>query len=88
MGLRETRNREIFIVVCKMRKGERKLSSIIAAAVEMSGVVRHLILKTEVEILNVDPTTEREEVEEALRRFFGGKSPLKTRVSMTRTLFR
>lgn len=65
------------------RAGETQLPSAIAAAVGRSGMIRHLIPKAEVEILDHYPAPEIEEIEKALKGVLGGNSLLDKRVPMT-----
>ena len=53
-----------------------------------SGPVRHLIPRIEVEIADIEPSIEAEDVENAVRGFFDYASELELKVSLTKRLYR
>ena len=55
---------------------------------EPEGKVRHLIPRIEVEIADLEPTMEAEDVENAVRSFFDLEPELELRVSLSKTPYR
>ena len=53
-----------------------------------SGTVRHLIPRIEVEIADIEPSIEAEDVEDAVRGFFDHASELELKVSLTKRSYR
>ena len=57
-------------------------------AVGARGTARHLIPRIEVEIANLEPTTEAEDVEDAVRSFFDKEPELELRVPLSKTSYK
>ena len=66
------------------KKDRGWLYSTFKEVIGASGSVRHLILKIEMEIANIDPSTDGEYVDEAVRGFFDHRSELKLKLSLSR----
>ena len=87
-GIRETRTKDLLVEI-KCAAGDRgKLDSAFRDAVGESGSVRHLVPMVEVEILDVDPTVEEEEVTKAVRSCLWEEPSACVKVSLTRKPFR
>ena len=65
-----------------------RLNSAFQGVVGDGGSIGHLIPRIELEIRNIDPTTEDVEVEEAISNFLGEEMAMKMKVSLTRRLCR
>ena len=68
-GVRETRTKYLLAEVKFAAENRERLDSAFRGVVGESGSVRHLVPTIEVEILDVDPTVEEEEVAEAVRSY-------------------
>ena len=66
-GIKETRTKDLLVEVKCAAKDRGRLDSAFRDIVEETGFVRHIIPTVEVEILDIDPTAESEEVTEAVR---------------------
>ena len=87
-GIRETRTKDLLVEI-KCAAGNRgKLDSAFRDAVGESGSVRHLVPMVEVEILDVDPTVEEEEVAKAVRSCLREEPSACVKVSLTKKPFR
>ena len=64
------------------------LDSALKKVVSASGSVHHVISRIEVEIVDIDPSTEAEDVGKAVRGFFDHGSKLELRVSLIKRAFR
>lgn len=87
-GVRQTRSGDVLIEVKSEGEGRSKLSSAIRGAVGEAGYVRELVPRTEVEILDLDETTEEGEIKEALKRHFGLSQLGDVKVNLTKKAFR
>ena len=65
-----------------------RLDSAFKEVIGTSGSVRHLIPRIEVEIADIDPSTDAEDVEEAVISLFDHGSKLELEVSLTKRPFR
>ena len=70
------------------KEGRGWLNSAFQEAIVVSGTVRHLISRIEVEITDLDPSIKREEVEEAVREFCQQGPEIELRVFLTKRLYR
>ena len=84
----ETRTKGLLIEMKCTAENRGRLDSAFRDAVGESGLVRHLVPTVEVEILNVDPTLEKEEVAEAVRSYLREEPYSEVEISLTRTPFR
>ena len=64
------------------RSAKSALDSAFKEVISASGSVRHLISRIEVEIADIDPSTETEDIEESVRGFFDHGSELELKVSL------
>ena len=87
-GIRETRSKDFLVELKCSTKSKGRLGTAFKEAVGARGRVRHLIPWIEVEIADLDPTTEMEDVEDAVRSFFDKESELELRVSLRKTPYR
>ena len=88
VGIRETRTKDLLVEVKCTAENRGRLDSALRGAVGESGSVRHLVPTTEVEILDVDPSVEEEEVAEAVRSYLREEPSSEVKVSLTRKPFR
>ena len=66
-------------------KSRKKIDNAFREVVGARGTVRHLIPRIEVEIADLEPTIEAEDVEDAVRNYFGQGPELELRVSLSKT---
>ena len=69
-GIRETRSKDLQMKLKCSKEGRGWLDTAFREAIGASGIVRHLILRIEVEIADLKPRIIAEDVEEAIRGFF------------------
>ena len=73
------------MVELKCSKEDRGwLDSALKEVIAASGTVRHLIPRIEVELVDIDPSIEAEDVEDAVRGFFDHGSELELKVCLTK----
>ena len=82
-GIRETRSKNLLMELKRPKEGKGRLVSAFQEAIGISGTVRHLIFRIEFEITDLDPSIEREEVEEAVREFCQQGPEMELRISLT-----
>ncbi|XP_033228834.1 uncharacterized protein LOC117180444 [Belonocnema kinseyi] len=87
-SVRETRNGEVLVEVVPAADGRSKLSAAIRSVVGEDARVRELVPRTEVEVLDLDTTTDGEEFEAAIRRHFGEQLFGEMKVCLTKRAFR
>ena len=80
--IRETRSKDLLVELKCSTKSRGRLDTAFKKAVGARGTVRHLIPRIEVELTNLDPTTEAEDVEDPVRNFFNKEPELELRVSL------
>ena len=68
-------------------KSRGSLETAFKEVIGTRGTVRHLIPRIEVEIADLEPTIEAEDVEDAVRSFFDQEPGLELRVSLSKTLY-
>ena len=68
-GIRETRTKDLLVEVKCAAENRGRLDSAYRSVVGESGSVHHLVSTGDVEILDVNPTVEEEEVAEAVRSY-------------------
>ena len=86
--IRETRSKDLLLELKCSTKSRGRLDTAFKEAVGARGTVRHLIPRIEVDIADLDPTTEAEDVEDAVRSFFNKEPELELRVSLSKTPYR
>ena len=69
-------------------KSRGRLDTAFKEAVGAKGTVRHLIPRIEVEIVDLEPTIEAKDVEDAVRSLFDKEPELELRVSLSKTPYR
>ena len=69
-GIREKRSKEFLVQLKCSTKSRGRLDTAFKEAIGARGTVRHLIPRIEVEIADLEPTIEVEDVEDAVRSFF------------------
>ena len=69
-GIKETRSKDLLVELKCFTKSRGRLDTAFKEAVGARGTVRHLIPRIEVEIADLEPTIEAEDVEDAVRSFF------------------
>ena len=87
-GIRETRTKDLLVEIKCAARDRGKLDSAFRDAVGESGSVRHLVPMVEVEILDVDPTVEEEEVAKVVRSCLREEPSACVKVFLTRKPFR
>ena len=87
-GIRETRTKDLLVEIKCAAADRGKLDSAFRDAVGESGSVLHLVPMVEVEILDVDPTVEEEEVAKAVRSCLREEPSACVKVSLTRKPFK
>ena len=73
-GIRETRSKDLLVELKYSKDDRERLDSAFKEVVGASGSVRQLIPRIEVEIADIDPSTDTEDVEETGRDFFDHES--------------
>ena len=69
-GIRETRSKDLLVELKCSTKSRGRLDAAFKETLVDRRTVRHLIPRIEVEIADLDPTTEAEDVKDAVRSFF------------------
>ena len=69
-------------------KSRGRLGTAYKEVIGVRGMVRHLIPRIEVEIADLEPTIEAENVEDAVRSFFDQEPELELRVSLSKTPYK
>ena len=87
-GIRETRSKDILEELECSKKDRGRLGTAFKEAIGASGSVHHLIPRIEVEIVDLEPSIEAEDIEEAVRRFFEQGLEMEFRVSLSKTPYR
>ena len=87
-GVHETRTKYLLVEVKSAGENRGRLDSAFRGVVGESGSVRHLVPTAQVEIFDVDPTVEKEEVAEAVRSYLREEPSSEVKVSLTRKPFR
>ena len=87
-GIREMHPKDLLVELNFPKEGRGRLDSAFHKAIGVSGTVRHLILRIEVEITNLESSIQGEEVEEAVREFCHQGPKMKLRVSLTKRPYR
>ena len=70
------------------KKSRRRLDTAFKEVIGARGAVRHLIPRIEVEIADLEPTIEAEDVEDAVRSLFNEEPELELRVPLSETPYR
>ena len=83
-GIRETRSKDLLVELKCYKEGRGWLDTALNEVHGVSGIVRHLIPRIEVEIADIEPRIEAEDVEDAIRGFFDHVSELELKVSLTK----
>ena len=83
-GIRETRSKDMLVKLKCSKKDRGRLETTFKEVIGVSGAVRHLIHRIEVEIADLEPSIKAEDVEEAVRGFFGQGPEMKLRVFLTK----
>ena len=86
-NIRKTRSKDL-VKLKYSKKSRRSLNSAFKEVIGANESIRHLISRIEVENADIDPSTEAEDVEEALKGFFDHGSELELKRSLTNRLFR
>ena len=86
-GIRETRTKDLLVEVKCTAEDRGRLDSAFRDVVGKCGSVRHLVRTVEVEITYIDPTTETEEIAEAMSDCLREEAPLDVKVCMTKRPF-
>ena len=87
-GIRETLSKDLLVELKCPKECRGLLDSAFQEAIEVRGTVRHLIPRFEVEITDLHPSIEGEEVEEAVREFCQQGPEMELRVSLTKRPYR
>ena len=87
-GIREASTKDLLVEVKCAVEDIEKLGSAFRDVVGESGSVHHLVHTVEVEILDIDPTTETEDIAEAIRDCLRKETPLDVKVCLTKRPFR
>ena len=87
-GIRETRSKDLLVELKCSKGGRGRLDTALKEVIDASGTARHLIPRIEVEIADIEPSIEAEDVEDALRGFFDHASELELKVSLTKRTYR
>ena len=87
-GIRETRSKDLLVELKCSTKNRERFNTAFNEVVGARGTVRHLIPRIEVEIANLEPTIEAEDVEDAVRSYFDQGPELELRVSLSKTAYR
>ena len=80
-GIRETRSKDLLVELTCSTKSRENTDNTFKEVVGARGTVRHLIPRIEIEIADLEPTIEAEDVEDAVRNYFGQGTELELRVS-------
>ena len=69
--IRETRSKDLLVELKCSTKSREKTDNAFEELVGARGTIRHIIPRIEVEIADLEPTIEAEDVEDAVRNYFG-----------------
>ena len=83
-GIRETRSKDLLVELKCSKEGRGRLDTFLKEVIGASGTVRHLIPRIEVEIADIEPSIEADDVENAVRGFFDHGLELELKVSLTK----
>ena len=83
-GIRDTRSIDLLIELKCSKEGRGRLDTSLKEVFAASGTVRHLIPRIEVEIADIEPSIEADDVENAVRGFFDHASELELKMSLTK----
>ena len=86
--IRQTRLKDLLVKLRCPKEGRERLNPAFREAIGVSGTVRHLIPRIEVDITDLDPKIEGEEGEEAVREFCQQGPEMELRVSLTKRPYR
>lgn len=84
----EKQELKVVVEVGLVADGRSNLSADIKKVIEKGGSMKELALLTEVEVLDLDTSTDAKEVEAAVSRHFGDQPLRKILVSLTKRAFR
>ena len=84
-GIRVTRSKDFLVKLECSTKSRERLDTAFKGVVEARGTVRYLIPRIEVEIADLEPTIEVEDVEDAVRNYFDQGPVLELRVPLSKT---
>ena len=87
-GIRETRSKDLLVGLKYSTKSREKIDTAFKEVIGARGTVRHLIPRIEVEIADLEPTIQAEDVEDAVRGCFDQGPELELRVSLSKTPYR
>ena len=87
-GISDTRSKDLPVELKCSIKSRGRLETAFKEVIGVKGTVRHLIPRIEVDITDLEPTIEADDVEDADRRFFGQEPYLELRVSLSMTPYR
>ena len=87
-GIRETRSKDLLVELKCSKEGRGRLDTALKEVIGAGGTVRHLIPRIDVEIADVEPSIEAEDVENVVRGFFDHASELELKVSLTKRPYR
>ena len=86
--IRETHSKDLLAELNCSTKSRGRLDTAFKEVIGARGTVRHLIPRIEVEIADMEPTIEAEDVEDAVRSFFDQEPQLELRVSLSKIPYR
>ena len=69
-GIRETHSKDLLVELKCSKEGRERLDTALKEVIGGSGTVRRLIPRIEIEIADIEPSIEVEDVENAVRGFF------------------
>ena len=87
-GIREMRSKDLLVEMKCSAKSRGRLDTAFKEVIGARGTVRHLIPRIEVEIVDLEPTIEVKDVEDAVRSLFDKEPELELRVSLSKTPYR
>ena len=87
-GIRERRSKDLLVELKCSKEGRRRLDTALKEVIGASGTDRHLIPRIEVEIADIEPSIETEDVKNAVRGFSDHASELELKVSLTKRPYR
>ena len=84
-GIRETCSKDLLVEMKCSTKSRGRLDTAFKEVIGARGTVQRLIPLIEVEIADLEPTIEAEDVEDAVKSFFDQEPKLDLRVSLSKT---
>ena len=87
-GIREVRSKDLLIELKCSKEGRGRLNTTLKEVIGASETVCHLIPRIGVEIVDIEPSIEADDVENAVRGFFDHASELEFEVSFTKRPYR